>query len=186
MQIRCNLHKLWDSTCYVYLPLAISDNIVLLAESLIWISEYPIEIKWISTTNGLCKATYYFRYAGRLWSALLTLSVTGERYLFVAHPLKSAYLRTPKNCKIGIILTGLVSFVLAMYAIFLIKLDDHSASNGLECSIAVATKHRFVVADIVISRCLADVTVGFIIFCFTGLYNGRFVSFSNIEKNKIQ
>lgn len=155
-----------ESTCtvrYYLIALAVSDNTVLLAEAFLWISEDPIKITWINKFDALCKGTYYFRYAGRMWSAFLTCTVTAERYLFVAYPLKSASLRTANWCKIGILLTANASFGLASYALFLI-----GTSENLPCIIYADKKETFVIVDIIISRCLADVVVGLAIFILTG------------------
>ncbi len=154
-----------ESACtvrYYLIALAVSDNTVLIAEAFLWFSGSPLGITWIHHFNVLCKGTYYFRYAGRMWSALLTLTVTAERYLFVAYPLKSASLRTTNWCKIGILLTAAVSFIPASYALFLIGLDEE------HCVIYTPANRKFVIVDIIVSRCCADVLVGIAIFVLTG------------------
>ena len=148
---------------YYLIALAVSDNTVLIAEALVWIAEDTIRITWIDKYDALCKGTYYFRYAGRMWSAFLTLTITAERYLFVAYPLKSASLRTANWCRMGILITAYISFSLASYALFLI-----GTSKTRPCIIYTDKKETFVIVDIIISRCFADVMVGLAIFILTG------------------
>ena len=146
---------------YYLIALALSDNTVLIAEAFVWLAD--IKITWIHKFDALCKGAYYFRYAGRMWSAFLTLTITAERYLFVAYPLKSSSLRTTNWCRIGILVTAHISFSLASYALFLI-----GTSPNQRCIIYNDKKETFVIVDIIISRCLADVIIGSAIFILTG------------------
>ena len=153
-----------ESACtvrYYLIALAFSDNTVLIAEAFVWLAD--IRITWIHKIDVLCKGVYYFRYAGRMWSAFLTLTITAERYLFVAYPLKSSSLRTANWCRIGILVTAYISFSLAIYALFLI-----GTSTNHRCIIYNNKKETFVIVDIIISRCLADVIIGSAIFILTG------------------
>ncbi len=155
-----------ESACtvrYYLIALAVSDNTVLMAEATLWLADEPLKIAWIHKFRPLCKVTYYLRYAGRMWSALLTLTITAERFLFVAYPLKSASLRTANWCRVGIALTAVASFSLGSYALFLISITEEHF-----CVIISQELHTFVVVDIVISRCGADVLVGLAIFILTG------------------
>ncbi len=110
---------------------------------------------------------YYLRYVGRIWSATLTLVVTIERYLFMAHPLKKEYFQKHNIHRILIPVTLIVCLLCVMYAPFLIGLQLNKVHNVEQCIVLEDTKTVFVILDIAIVRGIGDLLIGGFILLFT-------------------
>ena len=145
--------------------LAIADNVVLL-------SELPVLKPFITVLmdkhDWICKATYYIRYTGRMWSACLTLVITVERYLFVSRPLQTTYFQKHRISRILIPMTLTISAICVIYALFLIKVQLQDG-NTEKCFILKEKRAVFVVLDLVIVRGIGDLIVGAFILLFTVL-----------------
>ncbi len=59
--------------------------------------------------------TYHLRESGKLWSSVLTTTITGERLLIVCFPLKVASMLTRKVTLIIILVETVVAFALGSY-----------------------------------------------------------------------
>ncbi len=167
--------------------LALADNIVLLSHLPIWISDKSMGYDFIDTHDWLCRSTFYLKYAGRIWSACLTLTLTVERYLFVAYPLRIAYLQERRIHRIIIPVTMLLSLVSVIYSPFLLRVLDVQG-NGTRCFVSQETKYLFFVLDITIVRAIGDILLGILIFVFTiltirALFIARRVRNNNLEEN---
>ena len=155
------------------ITLALADNLVLISELLIWMTQIPLEYLVIDAYYWICRFTYYLKYAGRIWSACLTLVVTVERYLFVAHPLKKAHFQKHHIHRILIPFTLTASLSIVSYALFLIKVQevqmvsDGITSNATQCFILQDKRKLFVVLDIIVVRGIGDLLIGVLILIFT-------------------
>ena len=155
------------------ITLAMADNLVLISELPVWMTQMPLEYFLIDSYDWLCRFTYYLKYAGRIWSACLTLVVTVERYLFVAHHLKKAHFQKNHFHRILIPSTLTVSLSSVSYALFLIKVQevqivsDAITSNATQCFILQEKRRLFVVFDIIVVRGIGDLLIGVLILIFT-------------------
>lgn len=138
-----------------------ADNCVLLGEALLWLKKHT-DIQDLLASTALCRFIYYLRYSGRLWSALLTTTITMERYLFIAHPLKSTRLLTRSATRLTIFISFLASLGLSSYALYTVEMDKNR-----QCKIIDDFKVAFRIWDLVISRVLADAVTGFTLAVFT-------------------
>ena len=147
------------------ISLALADNIVLISEIPIWMSQSPLEYGFIDSYDWLCRMTYYTKYTGRIWSACLTLIVTVERYLFVAYPLKKVYMQKHRLYRILVPLTLVISLASVCYASFLIKVQE--SEEGKMCFIVGYRRTTFLVLDLIIVRGIGDLMIGICIMVFT-------------------
>ena len=141
-----------------------ADNVVLLSE--IPMALPLVHVQVLDRHDWLCRLSYYIRYTGRIWSACLTLVVTIERYLFVAHPLQKTYFQKYHFYRIFIPLTLTISAACATYALFLIKVQVQ-AGRGKMCSILRGKRKLFMIVDLVIVRGIGDLIIGAFIMLFT-------------------
>ena len=149
------------------IALALADTVVLVGEAMIWMSDYRLGLLIIHRHVSLCKLTYFLRYTGRLWSAILTAMITVERYVFIAHPLKGALLRTTGIAKGAIISSMVVSQGLSSYTFHTLGITP--TARGGRCEITDSEIKIFTLCDLVISRALADVIIGLIVVVFTAM-----------------
>ena len=155
------------------ITLALADNVVLISELPIWMAQTPLKLFLIDIYDWLCRLTYYLKYSGRIWSACLTLVVTVERYLFVAHPLKKAYFQKHHIHRILLPLTLSISLICVSYALFLVQLQHVEITSGditsnmTQCFILQDKRKLFVVLNIVIVRGIGDILFGVLILIFT-------------------
>ena len=155
------------------ITLALADNLVLISELPIWMTQIPLEYLVIDAYDWICRFTYYLKYAGRIWSACLTLVVTVERFLFVAHPLKKAHFQKHHIHRILIPFTLTASLSFVSYALFLIKVQEVQIlsggiiSNATQCFILQDKRKLFVVLDIIVVRGIGDLLIGVLILIFT-------------------
>ena len=174
------------------ITLAFSDNIVLISELPIWMTQTPLEYFLINAYDWMCRITYYMKYAGRIWSACLTLVVTVERYLFVAHPLKKAYFQKHHIHRILIPLTLGASLCSVSYAMFLIKLQEVQiissgiTRNSTQCHILQESKNLFVVLDVIVVRGIGDMVIGVLILSFTILTIKALVQAQKVRRDSLQ
>ena len=178
--------KLGTGTVRQYLiSLALADNIVLVSEIPVWMSDYPLEYEIIHKYNWWCRITFYVRYTGRIWSACLTLIVTVERYLFVAHPLKKVC--TQKHCRHRILipLTLFASLVCVCYSLFLLQVQPYNNNDNV-CFASNEHRTLFFVLDLVIVRGVGELFMGICIMIFTVLCINVLHKANKIRKNSIQ
>ena len=178
--------RLGTGTVAQYLiSLALADNIVLASEIPICVALFPLQYEIIHKYDWLCRITYYSRYTGRIWSACLTLIVTVERYLFVAHPLKKVYIQNHHMHRILIPITLFISLVCVCYSLLLIQVQPY---NDHENVCFVSDEHRtlFFALDLVIVRGVGDLIMGVCIMIFTVLCINVLHKASKIRKNSIQ
>ena len=178
--------RLGRGTVKQYLiSLALADNIVLVSEIPIWMSLYPLEYEIIHKYNWLCRITFYTRYTGRIWSACLTLIVTVERYLFVAHPLKKVCSQKHRRHRILIPLTLFASLVCVCYSLFLVQVGPHENHDNV-CYASNEHSTLFFVLDLVIVRGVGELFIGVCIMIFTVLCINVLHKANKIRKNGIQ
>ncbi len=152
---------------YYLICLAASDNFVLLLEIFIWMVEPPLEVVLIDKYDSLCRLTYFFKYTFRIWSANLTLAVTLERYLFVAHPLKKTYFQKHRIHRILIPLSLFLSGACVVYSLFLIKVQRLEGGTAEMCSVVADKRMLFMTLDLIMVRGIADAFVGALIMILT-------------------
>ena len=128
---------------------------------------------YLDTNDALCKATHYLRRSAKSWSATLTLLLTIERYLCIAHPLKAG-LRS-KSVTMAMIAIGFtISFVLP------IPLVQYDMVYEIINFCIVDPDHlpfydRY---DLIVIRGFGEGIIGILIFIFTcliilGLFRAR-------------
>ena len=155
------LHRCSTAGHYL-VALSVADNCVLVGEALIWLDKH-LDLRVTSQSNTMCRLTYFLRYGGRLWSALLATIITAERYLFIAHPLKSARFTTRFGARIMVFLVPVLSFGLTSYALYLLGVSPEKK----QCEIIDDTYDKFIAWDLLISRLLCDVVTGCVVGVFT-------------------
>ena len=177
--------KLGTGTVGPYLiSLALADNIVLASEIPIWITQQPLGYGIIDRYDWLCRITYYAKYTGRMWSACLTLIVTVERYLFVAHPLKKVYIQKHHLHRFLIPLTLIGSLLSVSYSLFLIKVLPYENYDNV-CYIK--DRDIFFPLDLIVVRGIGDLIMGtcimvFTILCINVLHKAKKIRNYNIHE----
>ena len=129
--------------------------------------------KYLDRNDIMCKATPYLRRSGKTCSAVLTLLLTVERYLCIAHPFKAG-LRSKKVAMAAVVISFVVSFSLPAP---LIPLDMVYNFLGM-CYIDMTKVNFYDNYDLVAIRIFGEGVVGIVIFLFTcltiiGLFRAR-------------
>ena len=150
------------------IALAIADNVMLISHIPVWVSDKPLETNLLNEHDWVCRLTFYLKYACRLWSASLTLTVTVERYLFVAHPLKVLFQEHGVH-RILIPVTLTMSLGFVIYSLFMIKVTENTFSGIRQCFVVPKTREQFLALDIAIVRIFGDIILGVLILIFTVL-----------------
>ena len=123
--------------------------------------------------DTLCKATPYLRRSGKTWSAVLTLLLTVERYLCIAHPFKAG-LRSKKVAIAAVVTSFVVSFALPAPLVPLDMVYDFLNM----CLTDIMKVDFYDDYDLVAIRIFGEGVVGIFIFLFTcliiiGLFRAR-------------
>ncbi len=146
--------------------LAVADILVLISEVPIWMLEPPLEYFLLDKYDWLCRTTYFLKYTARIWSASLTLTITIERYLFVAHPLRRSFFQKTRFYRILIPATFCLSGLCVLYTPFLVKLQSQVEGETL-CHVAKDQREVFRILDVAIVRVVGDAVIGGLMLLFT-------------------
>ncbi len=118
----------------------------------------------IDTDEDFCRTTNYLRRSGKTWSAMLTLLLTVERYLCVAHPFKVA-LRSRTLAVVLIVLSVAISFALPVPLIQYDVVYDFL----LFCMVEPTGEKFYDDYDLIAIRIFGEGVIGVLIFFFTCL-----------------
>ena len=124
-------------------------------------------------SDAMCKATPYLRRSGKTLSAVLTLLLTVERYLCIAHPFKAG-LHSKKVAMGAAVISFVVSFALPVPLVPLDMVYDFLNICLIDMRKADFYDHY----DLVAIRIIGEGVVGISIFLFTcliiiGLFRAR-------------
>ena len=118
-----------------FIALAFADNVVLVGELCLWLNKSTLEKRQIGATfmqyDIACKVVNYIRYLGRIWSSLIVMTVSIERFVSILSPLRTARWSRP-ICARMIILFLLVFSSLVSSPIFTF-LGVYSYNGKLFC-----------------------------------------------------
>ncbi|ELU15182.1 hypothetical protein CAPTEDRAFT_196669, partial [Capitella teleta] len=155
-----------QSGLYLF-ALAIADNIALLAEFIRWFSSSMyMGLYWMDDSLALCKIVNHMRYGARLYSAFITMTITVERYMAVAHPFKASGLLRRKTTKIILIAEFFLSLLMSAYCPFLFTLVGRIGGHA-GCSITNANSNIYSKFNWIVSKAIGEVFTSFVVFFFT-------------------
>lgn len=99
------------------------------------IGEDPVlKVSFRDEIDFWCRSIYFLRYFGKLTSAWLIVTITLERYIGVAHPLKAGRISTRTNAKIIISCIYIASFALSCFPFWTIGIQEHKHEGYKFCS----------------------------------------------------
>ena len=127
----------------------------------------------MDTIDALCKTTHFLRRSGKTWSATLTLLLTIERYLCIAHPLKAGL------CSKSVTMATIIISFLMCFSLTIPLLQYDMVYDFLHfCFVEITKRDFYETYDLAAIRILGEGVIGILIFIFTcliifGLFKAR-------------
>ena len=122
------------SASWYLAALAFSDDISLITIMFdYWLTDPRIGLPLTRRSETLCLIVSYLSSTSRLYSALLVVSFTIERFVGVVFPLKRATLRSPSHVRRILVLEAVICLLAALYTWFTIQIVQYPGAT--ECDV---------------------------------------------------
>ena len=154
-----------------FLALAFADNVVLVGELCLWLNRSDLEKRQIGATfmqyDIPCKVVNYIRYLGRIWSSLIVMTVSIERFASILSPLKTARWSRPNSARMIILFLLVFSSLLSSPIFTFLGISTH---NGKQfCYITPEQRRYFLVWCMSGVVAFEMIVPGFVILILTGM-----------------
>ena len=156
--------------------LATSDFIVLVTDAIRWINydqhHWNFDFNGldpIDTSEGVCKALYYVRFAGQLMSSWTVVAITAQRLVAVALPLRVARLCTFGRTRCVIVVVAVASFTLGAYPLWTLSIIDHRGKQLCSYASNCMNAHRYARWTLVVRYILTDVVPALVLIALTAV-----------------
>ena len=129
--------------------LAVSDDLQLITIAIeYWLKHRIIDIPVVKWSGGVCIVVTYFSYATRLFSAMLIMSFTIERFIGVVYPLKRAVLTSSSHVRRVLLFESLTCLLMTAFTTFTIDVVD--TPLGRDCDVRPDRAKLYLVCNVII------------------------------------
>ena len=133
-------------------------------KGILWLSKRQLGNRIVHKDVILCKTTYHVRESGRLLSALLTTTLTGERFLVVTFPLQVASTLTRTSALVIIAVETIICVAAGSYISVIFDILVFSDSRCVTVLHLYKTYHTI---NLVISKGIGEIFCSVVVTAFT-------------------